>query len=266
MNDPYSVLGVERGASLDDVKKAYRKLTLKHHPDRGGDEAKFKEINDAYENIKNPKAKGQPGWSYSTNTEDIFSDFMNGSGFADVFNQVYGRSATAKSRNVNTNVSLTLEEAYHGSKRRIRIGMKTIDIKIPKGVKHKQKLKIKGYGQVGETEEKSGDLIITLDILESKDFYRDDKGIHTIINIELYDAILGHTDTIDVYGNKYTFSIPPGTQNGGVLRLKGKGFPLYRNPEEKDDLYLTVNIKLPEKLTDREIKLFEQLRFLRYGR
>ena len=267
---PYEILGVPKGATADEIKKAYRKLAIKYHPDKpGGDEEKFKEVSDAYDKLTNPKRKstskqsGHTDFEFEFDINDIFSKYGGFAGgwdsYANQFNKRYG----GKAMNVKASIDITLQEAYEGCKRKIQVGLTPIEIKIPKGIRDGQKLRIKGHGQRGITEDKNGDLIITVGILQNDKYLRNENGLYVIHEIDLYTAILGGQMTIDVFGKTIRYNIPSGTQNATILRLKGKGFPIFGKEEEYDDLHVKVIVTLPTDLSEKEILLFNELKKLR---
>ena len=262
---PYEILGVPKGASADEIKKAYRKLAIKYHPDKpGGDEEKFKEVSDAYDKLTNPNRKtstqnqGSSNFEFEFDINDIFGNYQQYGGWDSFANQ-FNRRYSGKAMDVKATISITLQEAYDGCKRKIQIGLKPVEITIPKGVREGQKLRIKGYGQKGITDDKNGDLIITIEILSNDKFVRNENGLYVIDEVNLYTAILGGQVTIDVFDKKIRYNIPPGTQNATILRLKEKGFPIFGKEDKYDDLYIKVIVKLPTNLSDKEISLFKEL-------
>ena len=198
MKDPYSILGVDKNSSDGEIKKAYRKLAKQYHPDKGsGNEDKFKEVADAYETLSNPQKKAQydqrannPFADFGHDfTGSMFEDLLRNQNFAGAFNQRYGYNS--KGRNTSGILRISLADAYYGTSRDVGIGMKTIKVDIPAGIKNGQKLRLKGLGQRGQTEELNGDLIMTIEVINDRDFFLDNQGLHTIKNISLYDALLG---------------------------------------------------------------------------
>jgi curved DNA-binding protein len=138
--------------------------------------------------------------------------------------------------------------------------MKTIKVDIPPGIKAGQKLRLKGLGQRGQTEELSGDLIMTIDIVHDRNFFIDNQGLHTIKNISLYDALLGGKDSLDCFDKTITFSIPPSTPNGKVLRVKGKGFPIYKQEGKFTDLLISVIVDIPDNLDEEDKMLIQKIK------
>ena len=200
--------------------------------------------------------------------ESFFEDFVRnggaGFGFSDMFNQRYG-NFSGKGSNVNAQVYITLKEAYLGTKKEIRLGTKTVSINIGAGVKPGQKMRLKGLGQRGMTEEHNGDLILTVLIQDDPNFYLDQKGLHTIKHINLYDALLGTKDEIQVFDKTITYTIPKCVRNGTMLRIKGKGFPNYHNPSTHGDFFVNIFVDIPPSLTEEQEELVKKIKDLDNG-
>ena len=267
MKDPYSILGVDKSSSADDIKKAYRKLAKENHPDKvNGNEEKFKEIADAYETLGNPEKKSQYDQRQSNPfgnfgggdfSESMFEDLLRNQRFSGAFDQRYGYNS--KGRNTTGVLRVTLADAYYGTSRDVSIGMKTIKLDIPAGIRSGQKLRLKGLGQRGQTEELCGDLIMTIEIINDNNFFIDNQGLHAIKNINLFDALLGGKETIDCFNKTITFTIPPGTANGKVLRVKGKGFPIYKQ-EGFSDLLISIIVDIPVNLDDEDKAMIQKIK------
>nr|QPI16261.1 MAG: hypothetical protein NIOZUU157_00144 [Virus NIOZ-UU157] len=267
MKDPYNILGVDKTSSENDIKKAYRKLAKEYHPDKAeGNEEKFKEIADAYETLGNPQKKAQydqmannPFADFGHDfTGSMFEDLLRNQNFSGAFNQRYGYNS--KGRNSTGVLRITLADSYYGTSRDVRIGMKTVKVDIPPGIRNGQKLRLKGLGQRGQTEDLNGDLIMTIEIINDNNFFVDNQGLHTIKNISLFDALLGGKDSLDVYDKKISFSIPSGTSNGKVLRVKGKGFPIYKQENKYSDLLISIIVDIPTNLDQEDKKLIEKIK------
>jgi len=271
----YDILGVPTDASDADLKKAYKKLAIKYHPDKNPDdsaaEEKFKEVNSAYEILSNPKKKvqyqqqqnpfsgaGSTGWTQGG--MDMFEEMLRNQNFGEMFNQRYGWGNSGRGRDVQTIMQLTLQEAYYGVERKMMMGVKTFNVKIPKGVRPGQHLRIKGEGQKGHTEDKNGDLIVIIKIAPHTTFLLDEQGLHTVIHIDLYDAILGSTKKIQIFDRTLNYKIPKGTQNGKTLRIRNKGYPLWKREGMFSDLLISVIVDIPTNLTQKELALFEKLK------
>jgi len=264
MKNPYDILGVNKDASDKEIKKAYRKLAIKYHPDKSeGNEERFKEVASAYDILSNPKKKAaydnQRSNPFGNFDHDFFEDLIKQSGFSDQFNSRYGWS-NSRGANTQGKMTITLEEAYHGASREIRVGMRTVSVNIPAGVKPGQRLKLKGLGQRGMTEDQHGDLLLTIDILDTNELFLDEKGLHTIKRINLYDALLGGKGTVEVFGKTIRYTIPSCVQHGKVLRIRGKGFPVYNNTNMFGDLYVNIFVVMPEKLTKEQISLVDEMK------
>jgi len=267
MKDPYSILGVNKTSSADDIKKAYRKLAKEYHPDKQkGNEEKFKEIADAYDTLGNPQKKARHDQAQSNPfgagfggdfSESMFEDLLRNQNFSGAFNQRYGYNQ--KGRNSTGVLRITLADSYYGTSRDVSIGMKTIKVDIPPGIRSGQKLRLKGLGQRGQTEELSGDLIMTIEVINDNNFFLDNQGLHTIKNINLFDAILGGKETIDCFDKTITFTIPPGTANGKVLRVKGKGFPVYKQATFSD-LLISIIVDIPTNLDEEDKKAIQKIK------
>jgi len=268
MKDPYNILGVDKSSSANDIKKAYRKLAKENHPDKvNGNEERFKEIADAYETLGNPEKKSQYDQRQSNPfsnfgggdfSESMFEDLLRNQNFSSAFNQRYGYNQ--KGRNTTGVLRITLADAYYGTSRDVSIGMKTIKLDIPAGIRSGQKLRLKGLGQRGQTEELSGDLIMTIEVINDHNFFVDNQGLHTIKNINLYDALLGGKGTIDCYNKTITFTIPAGTANGKVLRIKGKGFPIYKQEGKFSDLLISIIVDIPTNLDEEDKKAIQKIK------
>ena len=272
MKDPYIILGVDKSSSANDIKKAYRKLAKQNHPDKvTGNEERFKEIADAYETLGNPQKKAQydqrQSGPFGNMNEDLFDDFIKaqggGSGFSSMFNQRYGFNG--KGSNVNAQIHITLQDAFFGCVREIRIGTKTVNVDIKPGVKPMQRMRLKGLGQRGPSEELNGDLVLTILIQEDPNFYLDDKGLHTIKHIGLYDALLGGKDEVKVFDKTITYIIPKCVKNGTMLRIKGKGFPVYNNPNMIGDFFINILVDLPSMLTKEQEDLVTKMKDISNG-
>jgi len=267
MKDPYSILGVDKTSSDQEIKKAYRKLAKENHPDKvEGNEERFKEIADAYDTLSNPQKKAQfdqmsnnPFADFGHDfTGSMFEDLLRNQNFSGAFNQRYGFNT--KGRNTTGVLRITLADSYYGISRDVSLGMKTVKVDIPAGIRSGQKLRLKGLGQRGQTEELNGDLIMTIEVINDNNFFVDNQGLHTIKNISLYDALLGGKEMIDCFDKTITFTIPPGTANGKVLRVKGKGFPIYKQENKFSDLLISIIVDIPTNLDEEDKKLIQKIK------
>ncbi|WP_297707843.1 J domain-containing protein [uncultured Eudoraea sp.] len=289
--DYYKVLGINKKASENDIKKAYRKMARKYHPDLNPNdkeaERKFKEINEANEVLSNPenrkkydkygkdwkhaeefeKAQQQQQYQRSRSSHGQYS----GEDFSDFFSSMFGGgSAGGRGRNVqfrgqdyNAELQLELKDVYRTHKRTLTVNGKNIRLTIPAGVKNGQVIKIKGYGGEGIRGGPKGDLHIKFSILNHSRFKRDKDNLYTTVELDLYKALLGGEVVIDTFDGKVKLKIKPETKNLTQVKLKGKGFPVYKKEGKYGDLYITYQIKLPTNLSAKEKQLFEELAKLR---
>jgi len=292
--DYYKILGVSKTASEKDIKKAYRKLARKFHPDLNPNdklaEKKFKEINEANEVLSNPenrkkydqygehwqnaeayeKAKQQQQYSRQQNTqggtggysEEDFSDFF-GSMFGGKSSRTQGRQAGFRGQDFNAELHLDLKDVYSTHKRTLTVNKKNIRITIPAGVDNGQIIKIKGHGGKGINGGPNGDLYIQFSVTNNTPFKRDGSNLYASVDLDLYKALLGGEIMINTFDGKVKLTVKPETQNGTKVKLKGKGFPKYKKQDQYGDLYVTYNIKTPTNLSAKEKELFTELAKLR---
>lgn len=293
--DYYKILGVDKSASEDDIKKAYRKLARKYHPDLNPNDKeaqkKFQEINEANEVLSDPEKRkkydqygkdwkhadqfeqarqqggggyrgfggGGQGYSETYSAED-FGDF------SEFFNSMFGGGgerrqsrAAFKGQDYQAELHLGLRDAAVTHQQTLTINDKKVRITIPAGVEDEQKIKLKGYGAPGINNGPAGDLYITFRIAEDQQFRRLGNDLYTTAPIDLYSAVLGGETTVDTLEGKVKLKVAPGTQNGTKVRVKGKGFPVYKQEGLTGDLYVTFNVQVPTNLSEKEKELFTQL-------
>jgi curved DNA-binding protein len=288
--DYYKILGLSKKASEIDIKKAYRKLARKYHPDLNPNdseaEKKFKEINEANEVLSHPESrkkydqygkdwkqaeafeearKSQPR-SNGSKQQQYSGDYSDGN-FSEFFESMFGGASRQSSQgqvkyrgqDVKAELQLNLMDVYAPHKQIVTINGKNIRITIPAGVENGQTLKLKGYGGPGTNGGPKGDLYVTFSIENKTDFKRDKGDLFTNKEIDLYTAILGGEITIDTMKGKVKLKVKPETQNGAKVKLKGKGFPIYKKEGQYGDLYVTYSVKMPKNLSKRHIELFEEL-------
>ena len=290
--DYYKILGVSKTATETDIKKAYRKLARKYHPDLNPNdklaEKKFKEINEANEvlsNVENRKKYDQYGehWQHAEEYEkakqqEQYQQNYQGSSsgyseedFSDFFENMFGgRASTGSGRQVkfrgqdfNAALQLNLKDVYTTHKRTLTVNNKNIRITIPAGIENGQTIKIKGHGGKGVNGGPNGDLYIQFSVLNQTKFKRDQDNLYTIVDLDLYKALLGGELMVNTFNGKVKLNIKPETQNGTQVKLKNKGFPRYKKEGQFGDLYITYQIKTPTKLSEKEKELFKQLQKLR---
>ncbi len=292
--DYYKILGVSKTATEKEIKTAYRKLARKYHPDLNPDnkeaEIKFKEINEANEVLRDPKNRKKydaygKDWKHGEEYEkakqqqqrqsqrqssqqgfsnEEYSDFfesMFGGGGRETFSQ--GRSPKYKGQDYNAELHLNLKDVYTSQQQILTVNGKKIRLTIPAGVENGQVIKIKGKGGVGINAGPNGDLYIKFIIDNQTQFKRVGNNLYQNIDLDLYKAILGGEITVDTFIGKVKLKIKPETQNESKVKLKGKGFPIYKKEGKFGDLIITYHIKTPIKLSEKEIELFKKLQKIR---
>ena len=323
--DYYDILGVPEDADSQQIKRAYRKLAQQYHPDANLDnraeaEARFKEINEAYEVLRDEEKRarfdqirhsyaswqrrgGQPGgfdWSqwvssqpggvrveYSGSGADAFSDFFRvifgglggmedmggmggrqapgGFGLEDLFGggSVRGGSARqVRGQDLQTDVDISLEEAYHGTTRIVTKNGRRLQVKIPRGARTGTKVRVAGEGAPGARGE-AGDLYLNVTVQDDARFTREGDDLYVDTAVDLYTAVLGGQVEVPTLTGRVTLRVNPGTQPGQLIRLSGKGMPRLREAETYGDLYVRIHVDIPRNLNDQERELFERLATLR---
>ncbi|WP_114751017.1 DnaJ C-terminal domain-containing protein [Pleomorphovibrio marinus] len=302
--DYYKVLELSKGASTDEIKKAYRKLARKYHPDLNPDDAnaqrRFQEINEAHEVLSDPEKRKKydkygKDWKHADAFEQAgassgrggfsgfgsqepggyggFSEDFGSSGFSDFFEHLFGGAygdnqgsgVRFKGQDVKASFQLPIREAYTTHKRTLDIGGKKIRITVHAGIEDGQTIKIKGYGQPGVHGGPNGDLYLTFQLIPDGSFKRVGKNIFKDVPIDLYTAVLGGDITVDTLDGKVKLKVKPGTQNGEKVKLKGKGFPVYKEKDVFGDLFLTYQVRIPESLSEKEKALFQELAKIKHA-
>ena len=262
--DYYRVLGVEADASEEEIRSAYKKLAMRYHPDQNPDnpaaEEKFKEISEAKEILLDPAYRAR----YDAIRSNWRAGAAAGAGYAGArrsapndANSLFARFMDEiikrrKKKQVKGNFRISLKEAYTGMQTTLRLDDKRVKVKIPPGVKSNQKLRLSFPS--GED-----DLFIKILVRKDPDFERKGNDLYAEKEIDLYTAVLGKKIKINTLKGTMQVSVPAGTQPGEKLKLKGLGMPDYEQPKIKGNLYLTVNVKIPKKLSPRQKELFEEL-------
>ncbi|MCR9064178.1 MAG: J domain-containing protein [Cytophagales bacterium] len=294
--DYYKKLGLSKSATQDDIKKAYKKLARKYHPDLNPDDptakAKFQEINEANEVLSDPEKRAKydkygKDWKHAEEFEKAqkargassgrqrrsYSGTGGGSGdFSDFFESMFGGgggfrgsggSVKFRGEDFHAELQLNLTDILEERKQVLTVNGKNIRITIPAGVENGQTIKINGYGGSGINGGPAGDLLITFNIQNNTSFKREGSNLHFDYNIDLYTALLGGKIELNTLTGKVKVNIPPELKNGGKVRLAGKGMPVYKSKGKFGDLYLHFQVELPTKLTEKEKGLFKELANLR---
>lgn len=309
--DYYKILGVERNATPEKIKTAYRKLAMKYHPDHNqgstSAEEKFKEINEAYDVLsdKTKRARydqlgesyqswqqggGQPGnfnWDAWTQTrpqgggtrvrvEDLndvfggeFSDFFQtifgGMGGGTTYQRTTRRSASERYRPAQTPrvyeqpVSITLSEAYHGTKRMLQMDEKKLEVQIPAGVKTGSKVRMAGAGPASP-DGRGADIYLLIDVQPDQRFERKNDDLYVEVPVDLYQAVLGSEVSVSTLSGNVLLKVPAGIQPGQKIKLAGKGMPKLQEKGKFGDLFAQIKVNLPKNLNAEQKQMFEKLR------
>ena len=291
--DYYKVLGVEKNASDDDIKKAYRKLARKYHPDLNPNDKeankKFQQINEANEVLSDPEKRKKydqygKDWKHAEQFEQArqtqghgadqwgqtFTGNFEEGDFSDFFESLFGggssgrrgrgRQTKFRGQDIDGEFQLNLIDAYKTHQQTFTVNGKNIRITIPAGVENGQKIRIAGHGEPGINGGPNGDLFITFHIVNNTNFRRHGNDLYATVDIDLYTSLLGGDIMVDTLDGKIKLKVAPETQNGTKVRLKGKGFAVYKKENEFGDLILAYNVKLPTNLTEKQKELFGQIR------
>lgn len=310
--DYYKTLGLDKTASQDDIKKAFRKLARKYHPDLNPNDKDanklFQQINEANEALSDPEKRkkydeygehwknadqfeqakqsqqqsrnaysgaGQHSGDYTGadfNSDDFGTggSFTGSGDFSDFFESLFGNAGQQSKRgsrkfqghDYQAEINISLRDAYNTHKQTLAVNGKNIRITIPAGIADGQIIKLPGQGGPGTNGGPNGDLYITFHISDDPHFKRLKDDLYTHTEIDLYTAVLGGEATITTLDSKVKLKIAPGTQNGTKVRLKGKGFPVYKKEGEFGNLYVTYTVKIPAELTEKQKELFNELKNL----
>jgi len=297
--DYYKTLGVDRSASADEVRKAYRKLAMQHHPDRNPGnkqaEEKFKEINEAYQVLSDPQKRarfdqlgsaystwqqrggspndfdwsqwmsGQPGGQGGVHVEygDI-NDLFGQDIFSDFFRSIFGGMGGAGGGRAQTStrarqqpayqqpITISLDEAYHGTTRTLQSDERRLQVKIPAGVKTGSKVRVAGGAPEGL------DLYLIVEVAPDQRFERQGDDLRSTATIDLFTATLGGEAKVQTLDGTVTLKIPAGTQPEQVFRLAGRGMPRLKSAQGKGDLFVRVKVRVPKNLSDKQKSLLEE--------
>lgn len=288
--DYYEILGVAKNAGTEDIKKAYRKLARKFHPDLNPDDQeaklKFQQINEAQEVLTDPEKRKQydkygENWKHGEAQEKAqqsqrqqnqygdggqsYSGSYDDGQFSDFFESMFGnrsgggRQSMFRGQDYNAELNLTLKQVYTTHQNTFTINGKSVRITIHAGATNGQKIKLKGHGGEGTNGGPPGDLYITFNIADDPVFKRVGDDLYATVDLDLYTAVLGGEIVLDTFDGKVKLKIAPETQNGTKVRLKGKGFPVYKKEGVFGDLYVTYTIKIPVNLSEQQKELFKTL-------
>jgi len=291
--DYYKILGIDKKSTQSEIKKAYRVLAVKLHPDKNPDnkaaEEQFKKINEANTVLSDPEKRKKYD-EFGENLQQREQSAGNGSGnpfggrggqqyydendgnggqsdFSDLFQQFFsgktrgtGKTQSPKGGDYETEMEISLEEAYNGTSRIIEVDTEKLRISTKKGAYTDQLLRIKSKGAKGSGDANRGDLFIRIRVKPSAAFVRKGDDLYHTQNIDLYTAVLGGEIVANTLSGQVKLKIMEGTQNGKTVRLKGKGMPLYDKLGVFGDFYIQLQVKIPEKLSEVQKALFEQLK------
>ncbi|HKJ34905.1 MAG TPA: J domain-containing protein [Balneolales bacterium] len=316
--DYYKILGVGKDASKSEIKKAYRKLAAKYHPDVNQDDKnaqkKFTDVQEAYEVLSDPEKRkwydkvganwkqyqqaggrpddfdwsryaqqgqgrtaGGPGTHYEFHGD--IGDIFGSGGFSDFFENIFGGMSGARGarqkrrspfdtyyrqrqragRDIEAEIIIGLQEAYSGSSRSFELNGQQMRVKIPRGIKDGQRLKLKGKGNPGFGGGPSGDLYLRIKIQPNDKFERKGDDLYSDVPVDLYTMLIGGKIVVPTIGGSIKLTIPEGTQNGKLMRLKGQGMPKFGSDNEYGDLYVKLMVKLPTKLSREEKEMIKRI-------
>lgn len=305
--DYYKVLELDKTASQNDIKKAYRRLARKYHPDLNPKDTtaqkRFQQINEANEVLSDPEKRKKydqygKDWQHAEEFErarqqqgrrtahdfggtggfggggfEYSGDFQQGD-FSDFFESMFGgaagraqgggrRSRQFRGQDLSAELHLNLTDVYRTHKQTLTVNGKNIRLTIPAGVEDGQTIRIKGHGAPGVNGGPRGDLLISFVITNNTPFKRDGKDLFTNADLDIYTAALGGEITIDTLEGQVKLKVKPETQNGPRVKLKGKGFPIYKKEGHYGDLFVTYQVKIPTNLSSKEKELMNELAKLR---
>jgi len=286
--DYYKLLEIDKSSTADQIKKAYRKLARKYHPDvnPNDEEAhkKFQQINEANEVLSDPEKRKKYD-SYGENWENAdqfenqrqsqyqgsggsYSDFggnFDSSDFSDFFSSMFGNKSRTnqksqfKGQDYNAELQLNLRDISQTHKQTITVNGKNLRITVPAGIADGQVIKLNGHGAPGSDNGLAGDLFIIFKIADDPEFKRLHNDLYKTVDLELFTAILGGEITVETLNGKVKLKVLAGTQNGTKVKLKSKGLPVYKKEGQFGDLIINFNIKIPTNLSPEQKEAFEKL-------
>lgn len=296
--DYYKILGLTKSASEDDIKKAYRKLARKYHPDLNPNDSsaqqKFQQLNEAHEVLSDPEKRKKydeygENWKHAEEFEkqrqqqsqyqgspfadggqewsQAYTGDFDAGQFSDLFEELFGSRAggyrnqktSFRGQDVHASLELSLRQASKTHQQTFNIQGKKIRITIPAGVSDGQEIKLSEYGGEGMNGGPKGDLYIQFRVLPDPEFQRKGNHLYKTEKIDLYTAVLGGEIQVKTFDGQVKLKVKPGTQNGTQVKLSGKGFPIYKKEGQFGDLFLTYDIEIPVDLNPRQKELFQEL-------
>ncbi|MEX2010285.1 MAG: DnaJ C-terminal domain-containing protein [Parcubacteria group bacterium] len=280
MKDYYKTLGVERNASEEDIKKAFRKLAHQYHPDKkGGDEARFKEVNEAYSTLSDKRKRAQydsfgSGFNPGANGAGFdpsgfgfdFSGFNNADfdagDLGDILSSMFGGRRVRRGRDIAVDIELSFQESVFGTQRKVVINsrlvkQKEVSIQVPPGIDDGQMIRMSGLGETIEGG-MPGDLFVKIRVRRHPVLRKEGYNLIMDLPIRLTEALLGGEKIIPTLDGEITLKIPHGTNTGTILRVRGKGVP--QGGGRRGDLYTRVIIQMPEKLSKEAKRAVEELK------
>lgn len=274
--DYYSTLGVSRNATLEEIKKAYRKQAMRHHPDRNnGDDSKFKQIQSAYDVLSDPQKKqmydmgadpnnsqnhgfrrGPFEFQFEDEMSDVFRNFGFGAGF---------QQRSQRNKHVHVAVEITLEDVLNGKQINAEIktaasSKKIVTIDIPPGIENGQHIRYQGMGENTIQGVPAGDLIVDIFVKDHKIFRRDKDTLHCIARIDVWTALLGGSvDIKTLDGRNLNITVPAGVQPDTVLSCKNEGLPNIRS-RQRGNLHVKIKVEMPKNLSADQIKKIKEIK------
>lgn len=292
--DYYKVLGISKSATQDEVKKAFRKLAIKYHPDKNpGDkkaEEKFKEINEANEVLGDAEKRKKydelgSNWKQYQQQGDQFAgqrrysgsrqqDFNQGSEFSDFFESFFGSSFSGFNQgqrqqrstpggDLKAEMELSLHDVFYGTTKQVLLDGQKVNLKVKSGIRDGQILRMKGKGSPGIGGGENGDLLITVKLAKDPGFDRKGNDLYFDHSLNVITAILGGKVSVKGFDKTISMEIPEGTDSNKVFRLKGMGMPVFENPENRGDAYVKMIIRVPKNLSPEEKTILNNFSNLR---
>lgn len=267
--DYYSILGVSKNASEEDIRKAYKKASMQHHPDRGGNEEKFKEVNEAYQTLKDPQKRGmydhsqtagQGGFHFGNNG---FGNPFAGSPFEHMFGQGFHQSR--KNRDLNMSASIELADVLTGKELflQYRLGngqLETLNVEVPPGARNGDTVRYHGLGDNANPNLPRGDLMVHIQVKNHRDWQRDGHNLITRKSVNVFDLLLGCAIIIETLDKRNVrLNIPRGTKAGTTFSVTGYGVPDLHT-RQKGNLYVTIDPEIPKIDDENVLNIIEELR------